>query len=119
MGRGRYVVALEGRLDTDTSPQLEKELERVLSADVAAVRFELPKLSYISSMGIRVLFKAFKALRAQNAMFLVVSPQPQIAKVLEIAEALPAESVFASVEEADRYFDAMQKKVLDPTSDDS
>jgi hypothetical protein len=46
-------------------------------------------------------------------MFLMVNLQPQIKKVFDIAQALPGEAVFSSVEEADEYFDAMQKKALE------
>jgi len=109
---GLYLVALDGRLDTDTSAELEKRLQDVLTKNVRAIRFDMSQLRYISSMGIRVLFKTFKALRQKKAMFLMADLQPQIKKVLEIAQALPPESVFASVEEADDYFDAMQKKEL-------
>ena len=118
-GRGLYEVALDGRLDTDTSPDLEKRLEELLAGEVRAVRFEMSRLNYLSSMGIRVLFKTFKSLRQKKAMFLMVNPQPQIKKVIEIAQALPPESVFASIQEADDYFDAMQKKVLEAERDGS
>jgi len=114
---GLYLVALDGRLDTDTSPELEKRLQGVLSKEVRAVRFDMSQLDYISSMGIRVLFKTFKALRQKKAMFLMADLQPQIKKVLEIAQALPPETVFASVQEADAYFDAMQRKALGQEED--
>ncbi len=109
---GLYLVALHGRLDTDTSAELEKRLQTVLASEVRAIRFEMSRLDYISSMGIRILFTTFKALQAKKAMFLMANLQPQIKKVLDIAKALPAQSVFASVEEADQYFDAMQRKAL-------
>lgn len=109
---GLFVVALDGKLDTDTSAELEKGMQGILTKEVRAVRFDMSKLGYISSMGIRVLFKTFKALKQKKAMFLMADLQPQIKKVLEIAQALPPETVFASVEEADEYFDAMQKKAL-------
>lgn len=115
---GLIEVALGGRLDTETYPQLEKKLAEVFAGQVRAVRFEMSLLDYISSMGIRVLFKAFKTLKGKKAMFLMVNPQPQIKKVLEIAQALPPEAVFASVQEADAYFDAMQKKALGQGGDD-
>ena len=38
--------------------------------------------------------------------------QPQIEKVFDIANALPAQSIFTSTEEADNYLDSMQKRVL-------
>lgn len=110
---GLHEVALTGRLDTSTAPELDDRLAPVLAGSVAAVRFDLGNLEYISSMGIRVLFKTFKALRQKKAMFLLANLQPQIKKVIEIAQALPPETVFSSVKEADEYFDAMQRKVLD------
>lgn len=115
---GMYLVALDGRLDTDTAAELEKRLEPVLASAVRAVRFDMSKLGYISSMGIRVLFMTAKALKPKGAMFLMANPQPQIKKVLEIAKALPPESIFVSVEEADEYFASMQRKVLEQDSDE-
>jgi len=117
--KGLHEVALDGRLDTDTSPELEKKIGELVAKNPLAVRFDMSRLSYISSMGIRVLFKAFKSLRQKKAMFLMANLQPQIKKVIDIAQALPPESVFASIEEADAYFDAMQKKVLGQEQDDS
>ena len=111
-----YEVVLNGRLDTDTSPQLEKALSEILAKQVSAVRFDMAQLSYVSSMGIRVLLKTFKALRAKGAMFLMANLQPQIKKVIDIAQALPPETLFASIQEADAYFDAMQRKVLEGDS---
>lgn len=114
---GLYEVALEGRLDTDTAPQLEDRLQAMLEKSVRAVRFDMAQLDYISSMGIRVIFKTFRALRAKKAMFLMANLQPQIKKVFEIAQALPQETIFSSIEEADAYFDAMQKKTLEGDND--
>ncbi|HZN60596.1 MAG TPA: STAS domain-containing protein [Planctomycetota bacterium] len=114
---GLYQVSLDGRLDTDTSKDLEKSLESILAKEVRAVRFELSNLVYISSMGIRILFKTFRALKQKRAMFHMVGVQPQIRKVLDIAQALPPETVFASVQEADDYFDAMQRKALGQDAD--
>jgi anti-sigma B factor antagonist len=114
---GFIEVVLDGRLDTDTSAELEKKLSGPLAGTVQAVRFDMSQLDYVSSMGIRVLFKTFKALRAKKAMFLMVNLQPQIKKVLDIAQALPPETVFSSVAEADEYFDAMQRKALGQEED--
>ena len=76
------------------------------------IRLDLSRLAYISSMGMRVVMKLMKDLRAQNAVFQMVNLQPQIRKVFEIAAALPKEEVFKNVKEADAYLDEMQKRVL-------
>ena len=60
-------IALEGRLDTMTSPELEEELKNSLdSADSLVLDFS--KLDYISSAGLRVLLSAHKAMSAKGGM---------------------------------------------------
>ena len=60
-------VILEGRLDTTTAPQLEAELSSALSG-VTALKFDLAKLEYISSAGLRVLLSAQKTMNKQGTM---------------------------------------------------
>lgn len=55
----KLTVALEGRLDTNTAPELEK----ALSEDIAKAEemiLDLEKLEYISSAGLRVLLSTHK-----------------------------------------------------------
>ena len=60
-------IALEGRLDTMTAPELEAELNQSLgSADSLTLDFS--KLDYISSAGLRVLLSAHKAMSAKGGM---------------------------------------------------
>ena len=60
-------IALEGRLDTMTAPQLEAELNGVLgSADSLTLDFS--KLDYISSAGLRVLLSAHKVMSAKDGL---------------------------------------------------
>jgi len=112
-GVGVVEVALEGRLDTDTSAGLEDRVEEVLDRKLRALVFNMAKLDYISSLGVRVVFKALKHMRQKGGELLMINLQKQIKKVFDIAQALPPETMFASVEEADAYLDAMQKKALE------
>jgi anti-sigma B factor antagonist len=61
------VVALEGRLDTTTAPQLEEELKTGLEG-VTDLVIDLSKLEYVSSAGLRVLLSAFKTMRNKGKM---------------------------------------------------
>ncbi len=61
------LLALEGRLDTTTAPQLEAELKTALTG-VTALTFDLEKLQYISSAGLRVLLGAQKTMNRQGTM---------------------------------------------------
>lgn len=63
----RMEVALKGRLDTTTSPQLEEEV-RADIAPITELCFDLAELAYISSAGLRVLLAAQKIMNEQGTM---------------------------------------------------
>ena len=63
-------IALEGRLDTTTSPDLEETLASSLDG-VTALVFDFTKLDYLSSAGLRVLLSAQKRMNRQGSMKLV------------------------------------------------
>ena len=108
-------VALFGRLDTHSYPQLDAELAPMLyggDPPVMSLVLDLAGLNYISSAGIRSIFKARKALTARNGKLLVVNPQPQIQKVFDVVKAVPMSDIFTSVAEADAYLDMVQRKVV-------
>ena len=60
-------IALEGRLDTTTAPQLEAELDTCLDG-VTDLVFDMSSLVYISSAGLRVLLSAQKKMNRQGSM---------------------------------------------------
>ena len=60
-------IALQGRLDTTTSPQLENELKTALDG-VTELIFDLAGLENISSAGLRVLLSAQKTMNKQGSM---------------------------------------------------
>ena len=60
-------IALEGRLDTTTAPELEAELRDSLDG-AASLTLDLEKLEYISSAGLRVLLAAQKIMNKQGEM---------------------------------------------------
>ncbi len=63
----QLTVALEGRLDTTTAPELETELKASLEG-VTGLIMDFEKLDYISSAGLRVLLSAQKTMSKQGEM---------------------------------------------------
>ena len=75
------VLALEGRLDTVTAPELEREIN-----DLSGVRdlvIDMKNLEYISSAGLRVILKAQKTMNTQGSMKLKIVGE-SIMEVFEI-----------------------------------
>ena len=60
-------LIVSGRLDTQTAPELEAELDAVLSG-LKELTFDMTNLEYVSSAGLRVILKAQKAMNAQGSM---------------------------------------------------
>ena len=60
-------LIVSGRLDTQTAPELEKELDAVLTG-LKELTFDMTNLEYVSSAGLRVILKAQKAMNAQGSM---------------------------------------------------
>jgi len=113
---GYFIVTLNGKLDSQTSSECEPHLAPLLTGAAKMVLLDMSLLDYISSMGVRLVLKTRKALEAQNARLIMSNLQPQIAKVFEIAKALPPQAIFASVAEADRYFDVIQRREIEKQS---
>ena len=59
-------IALEGRLDTSTAPQLEAELKSLKG--VTELNLDFAALEYLSSAGLRVILAAQKAMNKQGKM---------------------------------------------------
>ena len=75
-------IALEGRLDTSTAPELEAELRTSLGG-VSHLTLDLAELLYLSSAGLRVILAAQKQMNRQGSMT-VIHVCDEIMEVFEI-----------------------------------
>lgn len=75
-------IALEGRLDTSTSPHLENELQASLGG-IDDLIFDLDKLDYVSSAGLRVLLSAQKTMNKQGKM-VIHNVKPEIMEIFDV-----------------------------------
>ena len=75
-------IILEGRLDTITAPQLEAELGKVLPG-VTDLKFDLEKLEYISSAGLRVLLSTQKTMNKQGKM-VVSNASAEVKEIFDV-----------------------------------
>ena len=78
----KLTIALEGRLDTTTSPQLETELRNSVNG-ITELVFDFDKLDYISSAGLRVLLSAQKVMNKQGEMT-ITNVKPEIMEIFDV-----------------------------------
>jgi len=107
---GVFVVSPAGSLDSNTYQTLEKKVDELIKLSPEMIVFDLEKLEYISSMGVRVIAKTKKELKKNNGKIILMHLQPPVKKVFDIIKALPTQQIFSSVTELDAYLDQMQKR---------
>jgi anti-anti-sigma factor len=103
-------VGLQGALNTDTAPAFEARLQEVIDEGWQLTVLDMAQLDYISSAGLRVIFKAARAVTNDGRQLAAANRKPHIDKVFEILQALPDMAVFANDEELDEYLAAMQQQ---------
>ena len=80
----KLVIALGGRLDSNTSPDLEKLICPRME-DAVAVIVDMSRLDYVSSAGLRVLLKAAKIARSSQHRLALAGLTPEVQEVFDIS----------------------------------
>ena len=82
---GWTVLAVQGRIDTATSPGFEKAVAEQLATELSKLALDLSEVDYISSSGLRVLLSTLKKLHAGGGKLVLVNPQPYVMEVLDVS----------------------------------
>jgi anti-sigma B factor antagonist len=109
---GLFMFRPVGSITADTCTLLEEKVDSILQGTVKTMIVDMEGVNYISSAGIRIIFKAQKSMKQHEGQFFMTNLPAQVKKVFEIINALPTLKVFSSVQELDRYLDQMQRRVL-------
>ena len=100
---------LDGTLDTETAPRLERELDKVFERPTHVLVFDLANLSFLSSGGVRVLLAARKRVMERSGSCLMLRVQPRIEKTFEIIKALDGMVLFKDDDALDTFLATLQK----------
>ena len=78
-----YEIALEGRLDTQTSPQLDEFATKLYKRGINDIIIDMSECEYVSSAGLRVLVSLQKRATSGGSLALR-NVQPDVMDVLEM-----------------------------------
>lgn len=84
IGEEAITIAVEGRLDTVTSSQLEQEVSEVFEEEKTNIVFDFASLEYISSAGLRVLLAAQKQINALGTEMRIIGANDVVKEIFEI-----------------------------------
>lgn len=94
------IVAVAGRLDTQTSPELSLRLGELLHSGHGRLLIEASRLTYIGSAGFRALLLSAKTASAQGGCVALCSVTAAMRRMIELAGLGAAFPMYASREEA-------------------
>ena len=83
------IVAPVGRVDTTTAPHLEQAVGAALDAGERRIVVDLEGVSYISSVGLRLLLVAAKRMRERQGLLVLCTLGDAVRQVLDLAGFLP------------------------------
>lgn len=94
------IIMLQGKLDTNSTPDVESEINSLLDSGANKLLINFEKLSYISSTGLRLLLATAKRLQSSEGDLRVCSLNEMATEVFELSGFTSIINVFASEQEA-------------------
>ena len=79
----KIFMKIEGRLDTKTAPELEKEADKAVEK-ISSLIMDFTELDYISSAGLRVLLRTHKAMKAKKGSLIIRGANEEVQEVFTI-----------------------------------
>jgi len=80
-----YLFKLNGRLDSNTSPDFEKKIFDAIESGQVSLIIDCGQLDYITSAGLRVLNKTAKRLKREQGAIVLCAMEDYVREVFEIA----------------------------------
>ncbi len=94
------VVAVSGRVDSSTAPDLENALKKLVDAEKTQIVLDLLNVEYMSSAGLRAMVSTLKSVKRVNGDLRVANPSPRVEEVLRLAGLTSIFAIYRSREEA-------------------
>ena len=94
------VMCVEGRLDSMSSLEFEKQLLKLIDDGGAFVALDCAKLDYVSSAGLRAILSAAKRAKQAKGKLTLGNPSQQVSEILDIAGFASILPIFKTIDEA-------------------
>ncbi len=91
-------IAVAGRVDSSTAPELENALKKLVEANRTQIVLDLKGVEYMSSAGLRAMVSTLKAVKRVNGDLRLASPSPRVEEVLRLAGLTSIFSIYGTRE---------------------
>lgn len=97
------LIGLCGKLDANTSPGVEKQLLTLMDQGENRIVFDFSQLTYISSLGLRVLIVVAKQVQKAGGKLAIAAVSNPVYEIFEIAGFHRIFSIYPTLDEAVTY----------------
>ncbi len=94
------VLLFEGNLDTNTAPQAQSQIDKLIDGGSSKILINFDDLNYISSAGLRVLLATAKKLKKASGDLKICGLNQTVQEVFDISGFSSILSVVATEEDA-------------------
>jgi anti-sigma B factor antagonist len=98
------IVAVNGRVDSATAPDLENALKKLVETEKTQIVLDLMDVEYMSSAGLRAMVSTLKSVKRVNGDLRVANPSPRVDEVLRLAGLTSIFAIYRSRDEAVQSF---------------
>jgi len=77
------VISIEGRIDTNTAPQLDEAVNKLIG-DTKRVVLDFTGVEYISSAGLRVVLSLHKTMRANGGELVIAHAKDEVMEIFDM-----------------------------------
>ena len=99
-GPAHTLVTVAGECDLHTGRQLRDALTSEVSRGVRRLILDLSELAFMDSTGMQVLLSVHTVLIVRGGILALVSPQPVVARILELTGADQMIPVYGTLQDA-------------------
>ena len=101
LGKGITMIKLNGILDINGVNQIETKFAAHCSGENPRVIVDMAGVSFLASIGVRLLVTNAKSLRTRNGKMALLNPTPDVMNVLEITDIPATIPVYSNLESAE------------------
>lgn len=93
-------VSLTGKLDVEGEEQIRGQFEQLTAGASKPTVVDMSHVTYLASLGIRLLFTCAKSLASEGKKMIVVNPQPMVEETLRTSGTAKLIPIVSDVDEA-------------------
>ena len=102
---GQFIIHPVGSINTNTSPILQKEMQRILESSPEIVLIDMNQVNYINFRGLRVILKTIMEMNQRNGKVCLANLQPQVKEMFEIMHGILPQWLFEGRKQLEHYLD--------------